>query len=38
MENHHYNLLNKLMRLVAKLPRKLRKKIVKGIRDDKFNE
>jgi hypothetical protein len=26
------------MRLVTKLPRKLRNKIVKGIRDDKFND
>jgi hypothetical protein len=26
------------MRLVTKLPRKLRKKVVKGIRDDKFND
>lgn len=37
IDNHSYGLLNKLVKKVSELPKRLRKRIVRGIRDDKFN-
>jgi hypothetical protein len=38
IDTHHFNLLNKLMLLVSKLPKRLLQKIVKGIREDKLSD
>lgn len=38
LDNHAYGLLNKLMSKVNDLPKRLRKRIMRGIRDDRFTE
>lgn len=37
LDNHSYGLLNKLIKKATDLPKRLRKRIIRGIRDDKFN-